>query len=100
VPHTPGHHLFLIEFRGPSPELKSFAADLDAELRKLNEDYDAHRANDLTMLAPVVRAVPEGGFGRWMASRGKLGGQNKVPLMDNDGTMTASIAEWMAKDGE
>ncbi len=99
VPHTPGHHLFLIEFRGPVPDLKAFAADLDAELRKLNEDYDAHRANDLTMLAPVVKAVPEGGFGRWMAARGKLGGQNKVPLMDNDGVMTASIAEWMANDG-
>ena len=99
VPHTPGHHLFLIEFRGPPPDGSAFAADLDAELRKLNEDYDAHRANDLTMLAPVVRAVPEGGFGRWMESRGKMGGQNKVPLMDNDGVMTKAIAEWMNTNG-
>jgi len=55
--------------------------------------------NDITMLLPVVKAVPEGGFARWMAARGKVGGQNKVPLMDNDGRMSAEIAEWMAKNG-
>lgn len=96
----PGHHLYQIEFRGyPPADLAAFAADIDAELRRLNEDYDAHRVNDLTMLMPVVRAVPEGGFARWMAARGKSGGQNKVPLMDNDGRMSAEIAEWMAKHG-
>ena len=92
-----GYHLYQIEFRGPPPaDLGRFAADIDAELRRLNEDYDAHRVNDITMLMPVVQAVPEGGFARWMAARGKSGGQNKVPLMDNDGLMSRQIAEWMA----
>ncbi|MCU0704791.1 MAG: GH3 auxin-responsive promoter family protein [Fimbriiglobus sp.] len=96
-PTKPGHHLYHIEFRGKPPaDLGAFAADVDAELRRLNEDYDAHRVNDLTMLMPVVSVVPEGGFARWMAARGKMGGQNKVPLMDNDGKLTAAIAEWMA----
>lgn len=99
-PAKPGHHLYQIEFRGKPPaDLTAFAADIDAELRRLNEDYDAHRVNDLTMLMPVVRAVPEGGFGRWMAARGKMGGQNKVPLMDNDGRMTREIADWMTANG-
>ena len=29
-----------------------------------------------------------------------MGGQNKVPLMDNDGVMTAAIAEWMASNND
>ena len=95
-PTKPGHHLYQIEFRGPPPaDLTRFAADLDAELRRLNEDYDAHRVNDITMLLPVVNVVPAGGFARWMAARGKVGGQNKVPLMDNDGRMSRQISEWM-----
>ncbi len=96
----PGHHLYLIEFRGQPPaDLGRFAEIIDRELCRLNEDYDAHRLKDLTMKKPVVRAVPAGGFGRWMASRGKAGGQNKVPRMDNTGLMTADIAQWMADRG-
>jgi hypothetical protein len=97
-PQTPGHHLYLIEFRGPPPaDLGRFASILDGELRRLNEDYDAHRVGDLTMLAPTVRVVPAGGFERWMKSRGKEGGQNKVPRMDNAGKMTSEILDWMAR---
>ena len=95
-PRTPGHHLYLIEFRGPPPpDLIRFAGLIDAELRRLNEDYDAHRVGDLTMLRPVVRVVPEGGFEWWMKSRGKEGGQNKVPRMDNSGVMTEVMASLM-----
>jgi hypothetical protein len=72
-----------------------FEKRLDDELRRLNEDYDAHRIGDLTMLAPKVRAVPAGTFEKWMAARGKQGGQNKVPRMDNGGTMTAGILNWL-----
>jgi hypothetical protein len=94
-PKTPGHHLYLIEFRGTPPaDLTRFAGLIDAELRRLNEDYDAHRVGDLTMLRPVVRVVPEGGFELWMKNRGKEGGQNKVPRMDDSGVMTEVIASW------
>ncbi len=95
----PGHHLFLVEFRGPAPDLSHFGRELDAELSRKNEDYAAHRANDLTMLAPEVRAVRPGGFAAWMASRGKAGGQNKVPRMDNEGKVTGQLRDWLAADG-
>lgn len=95
-PAKPGHHLYLVEFRGPPPaDLGRFAAAIDAELRRLNEDYDAHRVGDLTMLSPQVRAVPAGGFERWMKARGKVGGQNKVPRMDNTGALTKAIIGWL-----
>jgi hypothetical protein len=98
-PAKPGHHLYLVEFRGPAPDLARFAAVLDAELSRLNEDYAAHRVGDLTMLRPEVQAVPAGGFDGWMKARGKFGGQNKVPRMDNGGTMTREMAEWFAGRG-
>ena len=63
----------------------------------MNEDYDAHRAGDLTMMEPEVRPVREGAFNRWMESRGKEGGQNKVPRMDNNGTMTLDLRDWLAR---
>ena len=39
-----------------------------------------------------VRVVKRGGFDEWMKARGKYGGQNKVPRMDNSGTMTKDMA--------
>ena len=53
----------------------------------------------MTMLAPEVRPVREGAFNRWMESRGKEGGQNKVPRMDNNGTMTLALRDWLAGHG-
>lgn len=96
-PKSPGKHLYLVEFRdGPPADVNRFALEIDRELIRLNEDYAAHRKNDLTMFAPEVRVVPPGGFGEWMKSRGRYGGQNKVPRMDNDGTITKQLAGWLA----
>ena len=78
-PTKPGHHLYLVEFEGQTPDPKRFAAEIDAELDRLNEDYGPHRQGDLAMLMPEVRAVKRGGFDAWMKARGKYGGQNKVP---------------------
>jgi hypothetical protein len=96
----PGHHLYLIEFvpHGPA-DLNRFARELDAELSRLNEDYVAHRIGDLAMLLPEVRVVKPGGFAKWMEQRGKLGGQNKVPTMDNTGVMTRQMCEWFEANG-
>jgi hypothetical protein len=97
-PRKPGHHLYLIEFRDrPPADLNEFAELLDAELERLNEDYAAHRVGDLTMLRPEVRVVPPGGFAAWMKSKGKGGGQHKVPRMDNSGQQTREMAEWFDK---
>ena len=50
-----------------------FAAELDAELCRLNEDYAAHRVGDLSDAAcREVRAVQHGGFAEWMKARGQV----------------------------
>lgn len=98
-PKKPGHHLYLIEFVGAAPDTTRFATELDAELSRINEDYVAHRIGDLTMLLPEIRVVKKGGFAEWMKARGKYGGQNKVPRMDNSGQMTADMRTWFTANG-
>jgi hypothetical protein len=98
TPSKPGRHRFLIEFSRPPSGLPRFAAELDSGLSRLNEDYAAHRVGDLTMLAPEVRVIPRGGFAEWLRSQGKLGGQHKVPRMDNTGRITAELTRWVEKE--
>jgi len=77
-----GGHLYIVEFAGkePSPaELSQFALALDRRLCERNEDYDAHRAKGYGLKTPQIKAVKKGAFAAWMKSRGKLGGQHKVP---------------------
>ena len=47
----------------------------------------------------LVVARP-GGFDAWMRSRGKLGGQHKVPRMDNTGTLTGQLVEFLRESGQ
>jgi hypothetical protein len=93
-PTKPGRHRYLVEFADRAPELGAFAAEVDGVLNRLNEDYAAHRQGDLTMLPPEVVAVRHGGFADWMRSKGKLGGQHKVPRMDNSGEITRDMTRF------
>jgi hypothetical protein len=92
APGTPGRHRYFVEFTEEPADLARFVDVLDGELCRANEDYRAHRRGDLTLLAPEVRPVPRGGFADWMRSQGRLGGQHKVPRMDNSGQLTARLA--------
>jgi hypothetical protein len=95
TPMTPGRHRYLIEFAGQAPDPAHFASELDAVLCRVNEDYQAHRQGDLTMRLPEVVPVRPGGFADWMRSQGKLGGQHKVPRMDNSGELTARLSAFL-----
>ena len=88
-----GGHLFAVELDGPV-DVAAFARALDAALAAANDDYAAHRAGDFGLRPPDVRLLPPGSFSRWMATRGKLGGQHKVPRVIADpALMTALLAE-------
>ena len=79
-----GSHQWLIEFDVRPSNLEAFSADLDSEICKVNSDYEAKRKNNVTMVAPQVIALKKGTFYEWMRSRGKLGGQNKVPRLSGN----------------
>lgn len=78
-----GGHEWIIEFKTKPNDLAQFAGVLDKTLCSINSDYDAKRAHDLALVAPVVHVAEEGTFYAWMKKRGKLGGQNKVPRLSN-----------------
>ena len=50
-------------------------------------------------LPGLVVARP-GGFEAWMRSRGKLGGQHKVPRMDNAGMLTGQLVTFLRESGQ
>lgn len=93
-PRSPGRHRYLIEFAHAPRDLSRFAAELDAVLSRLNKDYAAHRLGDLTMRSPEVCLVARGGFTAWMRAQDKLGGQHKVPRMDNSGQLTEQLLQF------
>ncbi|WP_435018916.1 GH3 family domain-containing protein [Tundrisphaera sp. TA3] len=86
-----GHHHFVVEFLRPPDDLAEFRRLLDADLSRRNADYLAHRAEGIGLPLPALTVARPGGFDDWMRSRGKLGGQHKVPRMDNSGTLTAEL---------
>jgi hypothetical protein len=47
--------------------------------------------------APKICPVPIGTFASWMKSRGKLGGQNKVPRVINDAELFTNLEEFARK---
>ena len=58
----------------------------------------SHRSGGYGMQAPRVHAVAPGRFAAWMKSRGKLGGQHKVPRIINDADLFASLRAFMDAD--
>ena len=96
-----GGHLYIVELGAQPGESgldavrhARFAEHLDATLCRLNDDYAAHRAGGYGMDAARVRILPAGGFAAWMKSRGKLGGQNKVPRIINDRELFTALREF------
>ncbi|MGN0061414.1 MAG: GH3 auxin-responsive promoter family protein [Alloprevotella sp.] len=81
-----GHcrHQWVVEFRKQPASVEAFADALDAALKELNSDYEAKRYKDLTLQRPEIVVARQGLFNDWLKSRGKLGGQHKVPRLAND----------------
>lgn len=92
-----GSHEWLIEFDEAPENMQEFMRTLDRELRHLNSDYDAKRENDTALEFPKYEQVPEKTFYEWLKTKGKLGGQNKVPRLKNDRSVLDEIKEQLAR---
>ena len=79
-----GHHQWLIEFAREPQDKDRFMQLLDQHLREVNSDYDAKRTGDIFLAPPTLVIATTGLFDRWLASTGKLGGQRKVPRLNNN----------------
>ena len=61
-----------------------FITELDSALKSVNSDYEAKRYKDIALRMPVLKLLKKGVFNTWFKSKGKLGGQHKVPRLSND----------------
>src|SRR5262249_57087176 len=94
-PNKPGHHRYLVEFSREPADLAAFTRKLDTALHELNKDYVAYRVGSISLGMPEVLPVRHNGFADWLRSKGKIGGQHKLPRMDNSGKLTQEMAQWL-----
>ena len=78
-----GAHEWLIEFKKAPHNITEFKETLDLELQKLNSDYEAKRKNNITLTPLQLIIARENLFYDWLKSKGKLGGQHKIPRLSN-----------------
>ncbi|WP_033565432.1 GH3 auxin-responsive promoter family protein [Sphingobacterium sp. SYP-B4668] len=78
-----GAHEWIIEFEQQPDNFENFCAILDDTLMSINSDYEAKRFKNMALRFPIIHNAPQNTFFGWMKSRGKLGGQNKVPRLSN-----------------
>ncbi len=88
-----GSHEWLIEFEKEPDDMEYFTKVLDNALCSINSDYEAKRYKSITLIMPTVHKLEKGTFIKWLAIKGKLGGQNKVPRLRNDRSIIDEILE-------
>lgn len=93
--HGNGGHEWLVEFEAPPSDMAAFVGELDTALKQVNSDYEAKRHRDIALRPPLVHAAPAGLFSRWLKSKGRLGGQHKVPRLSNDRRYVDELLELM-----
>lgn len=76
-------HEWLIEFEKSPDDINRFTEALDTALKSINSDYEAKRYKDMILRKPIIKEVSQGTFYNWLKSKGKLGGQHKIPRLSN-----------------
>ncbi len=79
-----GAHEWLIEFENEPVDINEFTEELDKALQSINSDYEAKRYKNIALRMPVIHSLQKGIFASWLKTKGKLGGQHKVPRLSNE----------------
>ena len=77
-------HQWLIEFAKQPANIDEFATILDRRLQEINSDYEAKRSHDTTLQQLEIVVARKDLFDDWLRSKGKLGGQHKIPRLSNN----------------
>ena len=77
-------HQWLIEFTKEPNDIHEFERILDSKLQEINSDYEAKRFHNITLQQLEVVVARKELFNDWLKSKGKLGGQHKVPRLSNN----------------
>ena len=77
-------HQWLIEFSREPDDINVFSDLLDKKLQEINSDYEAKRSHDITLQHLEIVKARKNLFNDWLKSKGKLGGQHKIPRLSNN----------------
>lgn len=84
---TPGEglplHEWFVEFSKPPDDMKRFEIEIDEKLQHLNSYYEDLIVGKILRPLKII-PLRKDAFRDYMKSKGKLGGQNKVPRLSND----------------
>jgi hypothetical protein len=87
------YHEWFIEFEEMPDSLEEMALELDKRMCQMNPYYlDLIQGNILRTV--VITPLPSGAFHGYMKSKGKLGGQNKLPRLGNDRQMAEVLEKY------
>ena len=84
------YHEWLVEFEKKPDDIQQFAEIIDQSMRKQNVYYDDLISGNI-LRQVVITPIKKGGFQAYMKSKGKLGGQNKLPRLKNDREIADNI---------
>ena len=76
-------HQWIVEFAKHPGNVEEFALILDRSLQAINSDYEAKRYKNVTLQPLEIIEARPGLFDDWLRSKGKLGGQHKIPRLSN-----------------
>jgi len=87
------HHEWLIAFNDEPKDLQAFAKSLDEKMRERNIYYaDLIKGKILSPLR--ITRLKKDAFNEFMKSKGKLGGQNKVPRLSDNRENADLLRKW------
>lgn len=90
-------HEWLIEFITLPSDMDEFVRILDSSLKELNSDYEAKRTGDLILKLPMVHIAPQDTFLKWLDRKNHLGGQHKVPRLQNDRRIIEELLQLISR---
>ena len=90
---TKGKHQWLIAFDQKPKDLKLFTKTLDFTLQTLNSDYEAKRYKNITLDMLELIITPKSTFYNWLEQHNKIGGQHKIPRLQNNRVLMDELLE-------
>jgi len=73
-----------MEFEREPEDIDYFTHVFDNSLKSANSDYESKRYMNMLLKSPEIKILHNGAFVSWLAKNHKLGGQFKVPRLNND----------------
>jgi hypothetical protein len=90
------HHEWLVEFARFPEDIAAFEKDLNTYLQQLNVYYDDLIVGNILNNLKIT-PLQKDAFRLYMKSKGKLGGQNKVPRLANDRNIADELQVYKSK---